>query len=324
MSCNNILDVSCIYFCGPIGTGGRNWIGTGSSFDISTNEALKMIVPSDSSASILVGSTPVLQVDSSHVSISGGTEDNPALNFGLVGDSMTGMWRYDISKIGFSAGGIQTVTICPSGTELDASFSSGLNVGLPGVNFSSDVGIKRLSTDPSNSWEDGNCGNSNYLVFTASDFCNSRHGRSGTLDMTVVTPGATGADGLVMANAAGGASGNELISVKLLPKGFRVNKADFPIEVYSNNSTGTVWGNSATLSVLTQDLATPTISPSPLLSASSLNSWSSGVNNQYFPSNFSSPGNGTLSVVIRITIQQFQQMTSSEALVGVSIPIIRM
>ena len=45
MSCNSILDVSRVYFCGGPITTGRNWIGHGSSFDISCVETLKMTVP---------------------------------------------------------------------------------------------------------------------------------------------------------------------------------------------------------------------------------------------------------------------------------------
>ena len=84
MSCNSILDVSRVYFCGqgPVTTG-RTWIGTGTSFDISCVETLKMSVPSDASASIIVGNDEELQVDVSHVHLQAGSVSAPALNFGL-------------------------------------------------------------------------------------------------------------------------------------------------------------------------------------------------------------------------------------------------
>ena len=203
MSCNNILDVSRIYFCGPIGTGGRNWIGVGTSFDISTNEALKMIVPSDSSASILVGSTPVLQVDASHVSISGGTVDNPALNFGLVGDSMTGMYGVAANTIGFSTGNEQKLTIVGSST-LPAGMIDGINVGTT-TNI---AGIRRLSATPANSWEDGHLGNSEAIYFTATDFVqggNPTIGSDGVFSATTtLNPVGLATDLLVHTDTTGG------------------------------------------------------------------------------------------------------------------------
>ena len=84
MSCNSIVDVSRVFFCGPV-TAGRNWIGVGSSFDISCVETLKMTVPDTSAVEIVVGAFPSeMIIDASHVALRAGSESNPAINFGLI------------------------------------------------------------------------------------------------------------------------------------------------------------------------------------------------------------------------------------------------
>ena len=47
MDCNNIFDLSRVYFCGGPLARGRNWIGVGSSFDISTNDKFRLTTPGD-------------------------------------------------------------------------------------------------------------------------------------------------------------------------------------------------------------------------------------------------------------------------------------
>jgi hypothetical protein len=115
MSCNNILDVSRIYFCGKLGRG-ANWIGQGNSFDISCTDNIKMITADDASMGFFHGSNLELQVDDSHVSISGGTIDTPGLNF--LDNEDTGIYRIAPDHIGISTGGIKTVDISSRVTEI--------------------------------------------------------------------------------------------------------------------------------------------------------------------------------------------------------------
>ena len=115
MSCNNILDVSRIYFCGKLGRG-ANWIGQGNSFDISCTDNIKMITADDASMGFFHGSNLELQVDDSHVSISGGSIDTPGLNF--LDNEDTGIYRIAPDHIGISTGGIKTVDISSMVTEI--------------------------------------------------------------------------------------------------------------------------------------------------------------------------------------------------------------
>jgi hypothetical protein len=130
LSCNYILDVSRIYFCGGPVTTGRNWIGHGTSFDISCNETLRMTVPADASAVIQVGGTTELAIDASHVSISGGSVDTPALNFGLAGDYKTGMYHPALHEIEFGTNGSKRLLLWNKHVSIKGGTSA-----EPGINF---------------------------------------------------------------------------------------------------------------------------------------------------------------------------------------------
>ena len=147
LSCNYILDVSRIYFCGGPVTTGRNWIGHGTSFDISCNETLRMTVPAQESAVIQVGGTTELAIDASHVSISGGSVDTPALNFGLAGDYNTGMYHPASNEIEFVTGGGKRLLLWNKHVSI-----KGGNSTVPGINFgieSNDhnTGMYRVQSD---------------------------------------------------------------------------------------------------------------------------------------------------------------------------------
>jgi len=78
------------------------------------------------------------------------------------------------------------------------------------------------------------------------------------------------------------------------------------------------------LNVLWKDLAVPLTAPTGIFGGPQvLGIWGAGVNNQYPAIQFSSTGNGTIAVVLRILIQAGRQMTTTESLIGIKIPIIR-
>ena len=128
----------------------------------------------------------------------------------------TGIYLATANAIAISGGGAGIVGIF--GSNFGVNFIKGLNVGQ-----SNDIcKIRRLSTNATNSWEDGHMGNSQELVFTGSDFTNVNNARF-PQGFGVAVPQAGGATGFMMA-ASAGPGNNQIIAVKLLPKGFSVAK----------------------------------------------------------------------------------------------------
>ena len=118
---------------------------------------------------------------------------------------------------------------------------------------------------------------------------------------------------------------NEIIAVKLLPKGFRVAASE--VLVYSSAPTVNVWGSSAgatapSIQLFTQDILTPTAPTTSLGALQLMATWASGINSDYTPG-VSAVGTGTLALVVRIVLQSTQQITSNDGLVGVSVAIER-
>ena len=136
MCCNYILDISRIYFCGGPIEHGRNWIGVGSSFDISCNETFRLTTPSGDQAIILIGTSNELVVDASHVALRHGNVDTPALNFGIDGDHNSGMCYLTnpAEALGFSFDGSLEAAI----SSRHISSKSGSS-GNPSYNFGIDA-----------------------------------------------------------------------------------------------------------------------------------------------------------------------------------------
>jgi len=98
----------------------------------------------------------------------------------------------------------------------------GLNVGIP----KTVVGIRRISVNTSNSWEDGHLGNSNAIVFTPSDFISG----DGVSNVSVQSSlagrrwyGTTTTTGI-------------LVAQKIVPKGFIIDRTS-NIHLYTPNAS---------------------------------------------------------------------------------------
>ena len=243
-----LYDVSRVFFCGPVTTG-RNWIGVGSSFDISCVEDFHINVPQDASAAIYVGGTEEFKVDVSHVALQNGTEDTPSLNFGLGRwNPSDGIYFDPTGIIGsgpgpvIAAAGVDRLHVGTSnvvvpinnfrvhlGQVLTASntptgdvwaFGGGAVIsGNPGGTLGG--GLIRGSSVAGADWEDGNCGNSSALVFTPRDFFNTGATRGGRPSSYNVDQAAL----LTLPRIVSGqclAAVNEIVATKLIPKGFIV------------------------------------------------------------------------------------------------------
>ena len=330
MSCNSILDVSRVYFCGGPITTGRNWIGTGSSFDISCVETLKMTVPDTSAVEIVVGVSSEMLIDSSHVHLRAGSLDTPSIHFGLAfGDADTGFYRIGNNSIGVAGDGELIASFWDTVTSV--GYSKGLNVGAytSGTAPINICGIKRLSATHTNSWEDGNCGNSAALNFTPSDF---------TVSDVAGGPGAGRGFGVASARffpsqfnfttgMAAGIQGAEVVAVKLLPKGFTTNS--LPVTVTNallgggNPPWAGAFGNFASIQIFYQEQVSGVAPPISLGGPTNMTAWNVNSQNfQYTPA-VSVVGTGDIAIVVRIFMAGGTIMTSADGLVGVSIPIIR-
>ena len=156
-----------------------------------------------------------------HISALGGTASRPAFNFMIppTGNGNTGMYSTVLNAVEFAGNGIEQASI--HSVDLDP-FMKGLNVGTP----SNITGIRRLAATFPNSWEDGNCGNSEFIVFTATDFAGgftNIFGASGRAQTFVTHSTASASESPVVYNGviAGGA-----LACKLIPKGFIIANAN--------------------------------------------------------------------------------------------------
>ncbi|MDC0230930.1 hypothetical protein OAK19_03105 [Aureispira] len=241
-----------------------------------------------------------------------------------------GIFRADVNAVGFATGSNKIVGVYGTAS---GNFIKGLNVGIDsaspgGVNI---CGIRRLSNNSRNSWEDGWMGNSMQLVFTGSDFTNVNTAAPGAPPVpqgfAVASARGPGGTGFVMETTASGL-GNQIIAVKLLPKGFRVQiTRDTPVKVSTADQTPAagVWGspaNSPIIRILTQDINLPTNPLSPI-GAAQMVIWSPDGMNTELTAGTSVVGNGTISVVVLITIRTPFQIDWQSSLIGVIVPIER-
>ena len=241
-----------------------------------------------------------------------------------------GIFRAAVGAVGFSAGGDKIVGVYGTGFP---PFIKGLNVGVDSF-FPATLnicGIRRLSNNSRNSWEEGWMGNSRQLVFTGSDFTNVNTAVVGAPPVpqgfAVASARGPGGTGFVMETAASGL-GNQIIAVKLLPKGFRVQiTRDTPVKVSTADQTPVagVWGspaNSPIIRILTQDINLPT-NPLSSIGAAQMITWSPEGMNIELDTGTSLAGNGTISVVVIITIRTPSQIDWQSSLIGVIVPIER-
>jgi hypothetical protein len=145
-----------------------------------------------------------------------------------AGNYDTGIFRSAVNEIGISCAGTQRVAIASSAA---GDNIPGINVGLSGGAFNSTVGLRRLSTVPANSWEDGHIGNSTAIYFTATDFMSSVPNRP----MGVPLSGRP-APNVPMATTGTTA---EHRATKIIPKGFLiVLEGSIRVSTHAGNVAG--------------------------------------------------------------------------------------
>ena len=174
---------------------------------------LKVELEMDNNGFIDFGTTPFLSVpyalyakEAKQVFFSDGSAIQPSITF--EADLNTGIYRVGSDKIAIANGGIESLSI-------DSDYMNvykHLNVG-ESANIK---GIRRLSSNPANSWEDGHMGNSQALFFTATDFVQlfDNNNTSGIIPIGRAAYGAKTTSSL------------GFVAQKMLPKGFKIDVGD--------------------------------------------------------------------------------------------------
>ena len=214
--------------------------GTAISGDFSTinwgsaYNYLKVELEMDNNGFIDFGTTPFLSVpyalyakEAKQVFFSDGSATQPSITF--EADLNTGIYRLGSDKIAIANGGVKSLSIDPTSMNVHKD----LIVGEP----NNVKAIRRLSSDPANSWEDGHMGNSQAIFFTATDFVPTNNVTAGFL----LDP--RGFAGII--TAAGG-----LLAQKMLPKGFIIESF---VDVFEMFTAGNA---SAICKISTTDLQT--------------------------------------------------------------------
>ena len=215
--------------------------GTAISGDFSTinwgsaYNYLKVELEMDNNGFIDFGTTPFLSVpyalyakEAKQVFFSDGSATQPSITF--EADLNTGIYRLGSDKIAIANGGVKSLSIDPTSMNVHKD----LFVGEP----NNVKAIRRLSSDPANSWEDGHMGNSQAIFFTATDFVPTNNVTAGFL----LDP--RGTVGVI--TAAGG-----LLAQKMLPKGFIIKSFVDVFEMFTASS-----GNVSICKISTTDLQT--------------------------------------------------------------------
>ena len=140
----------------------------------------------------------------------------------------TGMYRKNPNEIGFSCNSSEIAAVLNSNS---GDFIKGLNVGTPTGSPSANIGgIKRLSAIAANSWEDGNCGNSEFLYFSPTEFIPLTDPARTYPARIATTPIYLGGMAVrpVGNFAVVAQNGQEIIYVacKFIPKGFQISEGD--------------------------------------------------------------------------------------------------
>ena len=190
------------------------------------------------------------------IQLAAGAVGTPMLAFSdathPLGNYDTGIYRAGVNALGFSGNSLQQATIYPLGGAIPVGFNPGLNVGTT----TNVTGIQRLSLNSLNSWEDGNCGNSEFIVFTAADFMSFSD--TTTRNATHVTYSTAGASRspVVYNNVSAGPT----LACKLIPKGFIIDSGDRVLcFIYSDIAVAVGVPQQMVIDVRVQIAAGPTI-----------------------------------------------------------------
>lgn len=215
--------------------------GTAISGDFSTinwgsaYNYLKVELEMDNNGFIDFGTTPFLSVpyalyakEAKQVFFSDGSATQPSITF--EADLNTGIYRLGSDKIAIANGGVKSLSIDPTSMNVHKD----LIVGEP----NNVKAIRRLSSDPANSWEDGHMGNSQAIFFTATDFVPTNNV---TAEISFSPRGLVG----ISNNLSGG-----LLAQKMLPKGFIINPFVDVFEMFTGGNA------SAICKISTTDLQT--------------------------------------------------------------------
>ena len=296
------------------------------------------------------------------VQLAAGSEEEPMLAFtrGTFpnGTFNSGVYRPENNIVAFSVNDTDMVAITNSS---GSSLTPGLNVDSPDVVGAPGHAIKRLGglTDDSPAWEDGFFGDSEKMIFTASDFScvNQSTVRPTTNSVPILSAIGNRAARhwpvLIVGAGGGGSSGVRLVATKVIPQGFKVPQ-EGTIDVYTCNSNILTPGLGGVITCTLEayfgniDLAS-TENPINLISISpistvTLANWTAGVCSDYLLSagiggtveapqqpqgnvvggSITEPqGRRTIMIVITVT-DSTVSLDFANGLAGVSVPIQRM
>jgi hypothetical protein len=166
-----------------------------------------------------ITSTLDAKVSAGQILFSSGTVGSPVIGF--QGDTNTGIFHDGSGVIGFATGGVKKVGIYDASV---GDFIEGLNVGIS----SNIAGIRRLSDNSANSWEDGHMGNSAELVFTPTDFVVGSTTRvTNSVQSSQPDPARPNPRWYGVIDASG-----ILVAQKVIPKGFIIDR-ESKITIYT-------------------------------------------------------------------------------------------
>ncbi len=218
------------------------------SYTFTSDPDTGMYRPANNQLGFSTGGTLRADISSAGISVQGGTAAIPSINFGLAGgDIDTGMFRAGANTLGLSVNGIQTATIVSAPAPL--GMTPGLNVGTTSNLF----GLRRVSSS-GHSWEDGNCGNSEFIVFTASDFMSFTDTSTRTATFVTWSTATASRSPVVNNNVDAGPA----LACKLIPKGFIISEGKLCF-IYTDTATIGLVPQQMDIDVRAQTAAGPTI-----------------------------------------------------------------
>jgi len=172
---------------------------------------------------LVAGGVSTVNVTSTAIEVIDGTALAPS--FAFTDSTNTGIYQTDTDNIAFSCNGRQKITM-GSGTP-PTGMIDGLNVGIT----TTIAGIRRISANTSNSWEDGHLGNSNALVFTPSDFTAGDSVSNVSIASSQPDPVARNSRWYGTTTTTG-----ILVAQKIVPKGFIIDGTSI-IHLYTPSGT---------------------------------------------------------------------------------------
>ena len=186
--------------------------------------------------------------------------------------------------------------------------------------------IVRISaTGTTTSWEDGNCGNSDYIYFTSSDFIGDNSTQANIrISSNQNLSGEPQGPAFIYASVAG----TVFTASKLIPKGFRVLRAPLTnteFVIYINGGGGLGPGQSVQVDLSEQDISAGSPAANTIGSSSGVITWSGGESTNCSVLNPTSVSDGTLMAII--TFHHWAPVLaawgSRQGLIGVRVPIER-